>query len=373
MRSSFTLFTIREIDVKLHITFPLILLWAAFQFGMIDGNLSGALFGVVAISLLFVLVTLHELGHSFAAQYFGYPVKQIILSPLGGLAQMTEMPEKPVQEFIVAIAGPAVNVAFAIIMGLVALVAGLPLFNPLAVGSGAVGYGLEALFSYVFFYNILLAVFNLLPAFPLDGGRIFRSLLALKLDYVRATTIASTIGRVLAVLLGLYGIFNGGIFLVFIAIFIFTAGGQEAQMVRVRSALRGIRVEQVTSRNAYTLSRYSTVQQATNLMLLGGGQADFPVVDGDQLVGFLSRDALLEAKRTAAPHSYIDAFMQPIEPAAAADDLYEVQRRMNRDQLQALPVVSAGRYLGLITQQSIYSALRTMHSMPEFRPQSQSA
>jgi CBS domain-containing protein len=260
----------------------------------------------------------------------------------------------------------------AIIMGAIALAAGLPLFNPLVVGGGGAGYGLEALFSYIFFYNIVLAVFNLIPAFPLDGGRIFRSLLAVKLDYVQATNIAATVGRVAAILLGIYGLFNGGIFLVFIAIFIFTAGSQEAQMVRVRNLLRGIRAEQVAARNAYTLAPYSTVQQALNLMLLGGGQADFPVLAGDHLVGFLTRESLLKAKQTAAPHSYISAFMQDIEPASAGEDLYDVQRRMSKEQRQALPVVSAGRYLGLITQQQIMAALRMIRQTPGFASQGQS-
>ena len=370
MGSSLKLFSVRGIDVRLHITFPLILLWAAYQFGLSDGNLNGALFGVVAISVLFILVTLHELGHSFVAQYFGYRVEKIVLSPLGGVAQLAEMPEKPSQEFLVAIAGPAVNIVVAIVMGLVALGAGLPLFNPLLVSNGAVGFGLEALFSYIFFYNIILALFNLLPAFPLDGGRIFRSLLALKLDYVQATTIASIVGRALAVILGLYGLFNGGFFLLFIAIFIFTAGSQEAQMVRVRSVMRGLRVEQVYSQSAYRLTPYSTVQQALNLMLLGGGQADFPVVDGDRLVGFLTRETLLQARRTAAPHSYISAFMQDVEPAAASDDLYLVQQRMSHDRLESLPVVSAGRYLGLVTRQHIIAGLRLVHSLPGKMPQS---
>lgn len=373
MGSSFRLFAIRGIDLRLHITFPLILLWAAYQFGLADGNVSGALFDILAISLLFVLVTLHELGHSFAAQFYGFPVKQIVLSPLGGMAQLTEMPEKPSQEFVVAIAGPAVNIVLAILMGLIAYGAGLPLTNPLLVSSGAAGFGLDSLFSYIFFYNIILAVFNLLPAFPLDGGRIFRSLLALKLDYVQATTIASTLGRVLAILLGLYGLINGSFFLVFIAIFIFTAGSQEAQMVRVRSVLRGLTVEQVFSRTAYRLTPFSTVQQALNLMLLGDGQADFPVVDGDRLVGYLPKEALLRAKQTAAPHSYVSAFMQEIEPASSADDLYQVQQRMSKHGLESLPVVSAGRYLGLITRQQIIAGLRMVRSMPSPAPGSHSA
>jgi len=368
MGRSFRLFSVRGIDVRLHITFPLILLWAALQFGLLNGSLGSAIFGVVAILLLFVLVTLHELGHSFVSQFYGYPVKQIILTPLGGLAQMTEIPEKPIQEFFVAIAGPAVNFVVAILMGLFALLANVSLANPLQIVSGTAGFGLQAMFGYIFYYNILLAVFNLLPAFPLDGGRIFRSLLAMKLEYVRATDIAAALGRALAIVLGLFALFNGSIFLVFIAIFIFSAGSQEAQMVRSRSLMRGIRAEQVASRNAYTLTPDSTVQQALNLMLLGGGQVDFPVLDGERLVGFVSREALLQAKNTAAPHSYISAFMVNVEPALAGDDLYEVQRRMSEDKHNALPVVSAGRYLGLITRQQIFSALRMMHDMPDLPP-----
>jgi Zn-dependent protease/predicted transcriptional regulator len=373
MNKSLKLFSVRGIDVRLHITFPLILVWAAVEFGLLNGSLVGALFGVVAIMLLFVLVTLHELGHSFTSQFYGYPVKQIVLTPLGGLAQLTEIPEKPIQEFFVAIAGPAVNVVVAAIMGLFALLANVSISNPLRAISGGAGLSLEALFTYIFVYNIMLAVFNLLPAFPLDGGRIFRSLLAMKLEYVRATNIAAAVGRALAIMLGLFAIFNGNIFLILIAIFIFTAGDQEAQMVRARSMMRGIRVDQVTSRNAYTLTPESTVQQALNLMLLGGGQADFPVLDEDRLVGFVSREALLQAKSTAAPHSYISAIMDSVEPASAGDDLYDVQRRMSENKLNALPVVSAGRYLGLITRQQILSALRMMHNVPDLANQSHSA
>jgi Zn-dependent protease/predicted transcriptional regulator len=373
MGTSLKIFSVRGIDVRLHITFPLILVWAAVQFGLLNGSVAGALFGVVVISLLFVLLTLHEFGHSFAAQHYGYPVKQIVLTPLGGVAQLTQIPEKPIQEFIVAIAGPAVNVVAAAIMGLVALGTGLPLINPLVATGSAAGFGLDVLFGYIFFYNAMLAVFNLLPAFPLDGGRIFRSLLAMKLDYVRATSIASTIGQMLSILMGFYGLVSGDIILVFIAIFVYTAGTQEAQMVRARSAMRAIRVDQVASRNAYTLRPDSTVQQALNLMLLGGGQADFPVVDGDQLVGFVSREALLRAKQTAAAHSYISTFMDSVPPVSATEDLYQVELRMREDRMDALPVVSAGRYLGLVTQQQIIAALRMFKSAPDLATPGQSA
>ena len=127
MNRSIKIFSIRGIDIKLHITFPIILLWAAWQFWSITGNISGAFFGVVAISLLFVLVTLHELGHSFAARRYGVPVQQIVLSPIGGVAQLARMPDNPWQEFVIAIAGPAVNVVIAILMALGAWMAGLNL------------------------------------------------------------------------------------------------------------------------------------------------------------------------------------------------------------------------------------------------------
>ncbi len=238
MGSSLKLFSIRGIDIRIHITFPLILVWAGLQYGLRTGTLESALFGIVGFTFLFVLVTLHELGHSFAAQYYGVSVKQIILTPLGGIAQLSEIPEHPIQEFVIAVAGPAVNVAVFLLMWFAALAAGFDLGNSLAAVSGFAGFTFGSLFAFVFVYNIILALFNLIPAFPLDGGRIFRSLLALKLDYIRATAIASNVGQVFAILMGLYGIMSGNMFMVFIAVFIFMAGRQEAQLVKAEILFR---------------------------------------------------------------------------------------------------------------------------------------
>jgi Zn-dependent protease/CBS domain-containing protein len=378
MGNSLKLFTIRGIELKLHITFPLILLWAALQFGLLAGNLSSALFGVVAVSFLFVLVTLHELGHSFAAQYYGVPVKQIVLSPLGGVAQLAHIPEKPSQEFVIAIAGPAVNFIIAILMGLLALGSGISFSHllassPLAGLSISSGFSLQALFSYIFFYNILLALFNLLPAFPLDGGRIFRSLLAMRLPYVQATNIASTVGRALAIALGLYGLFNGGFFLVLIAVFIYVGAGQEAAQVRMRGVLRGYTVEQVYDSSAHRLSPDSTVRQASDLMIFGG-QKSFPVLEGETLVGFLPHEELLAAMRTAVSYARIGAFMRrDIRPVSCEDDLYDVQQRLFAEKASALPVVSDGRFMGLITLRHIGELYRMLRVTPKAWPQSQSA
>lgn len=372
MGNSLKLFSVRGIDIRLHITFPLILLWAGLQFGLRTGTIESALFGVIVIGFLFVLVTLHELGHSFAAQYFGVPVKQIILSPLGGVAQLSEIPDKPKQEFIIAIAGPAVNVAFAILMGAIALSLGISVENPFFILSGLGGITLTSLFIYVFYYNIILALFNLIPAFPLDGGRIFRSLLAMRLDYVKATTIASTIGQVLAVMLGIYGLFSGGIFMVLIAVFIFMAGRQEAQMVQVRSVLRGVKVQQAYSPSVYQLNRESTVQQATNLMIYGG-QRNFPVVESESLIGFLTHSDLMGAMRTAAPHSQIGNIMRKdVEPVEPGDNLFDVSRKLGELQLEALPVAIGNRFLGLISQNQIADVHRLLRTTPKAVPQGQS-
>jgi Zn-dependent protease len=353
MGRSLKLFSVRGIDIRLHFTFPLILLWAALQFGLAGGGVESALFGVIAISLLFVLVTLHELGHSFAALYYGVPVKQIVLSPIGGMAQLQEIPEKPIQEFVIAVAGPAVNVLVALLMAMFIPVLGLGAADFVAALTLNAGLTATAVFAYIFVYNIFLAVFNLIPAFPLDGGRIFRALLAMKLDYVQATTIAATVGRVVAVLLGIYALLNGGIFLVFIAVFIYTAAGQEAAAVRARNVLRGYSVQDAYSPSAYTLTPYTTLQQAVNLMMVSG-QSNFPVVENETLAGFVTQQELGEAMQTRGGHTWTNMIMRRnVAPVSPTTPLLAVQKRLETEQLGALPVVENGRYLGLIGQWQI--------------------
>lgn len=372
MGSSIRLFSIRGIDIRLHITFPLILLWAGLQFGLRAGSLESAAFGVIAISLLFVLVTLHELGHSFAAQYYGVPVKRIILSPLGGVAQLNQIPDDPKQEFIIAIAGPAVNVVAALLMAGIAAAVGVELGNPLLALGGLGGLTVASLFVYVFYYNIILALFNLIPAFPLDGGRIFRSLLALRLNYVKATSIAAIVGRVIAIMMGIYGLFSGGIFLMMIAVFIFSAGTQEARMVKVRSVLRDVKVHQVYSPSVYVLNPSSTVQQAMNMMIYGR-QRNFPVVDSDRLAGFLPYEDLMQASRSAASHSFITSIMRrDVQSVGLDDDLFEVQRRLNESQLEAFPVAVNGQFLGMITQHQIAQTHQLLRKTSDTSLQSQS-
>lgn len=365
MNRSFKLLTIRGIDLRLHITFPLILAWAAIQFGMLFGTVSGAIFGIVAISLLFALVTLHELGHSFAAIAYGVPVKQIILTPIGGVAQLTRMPDKPVQELVVAIAGPAVNIVIAVLLAALALAYGISVPSLFTTFSALEGTTLLTLFSYIFVSNLFLAIFNLLPAFPMDGGRILRALLALRIDYARATKIAAGIGRVLAVGLGIFGLINGNFFMIFIAIFIFGAATQESRLTQIRHQLQGFTVQQAYTTTAYRLESHYTLQQAANMMTYSG-QRDFAVVSGDQLVGFLSSEDLREAMRSQPAHTSIATIMQRnVNPVSPTTDLFSVQERLVKEGANALPVASqSGRFLGIITRQHIAELYRMVQSNP---------
>jgi Zn-dependent protease len=356
MNGSIRLFNIRGITLRVHVTFPLILIWAALQFGLFAGlGTTGAVFGVLVTLLLFVIVVLHELGHSTVAQHYGIPVKDIVLLPIGGVAQMARIPEEPVQEFLIAIAGPLVNFVLAGLMIFANLAFGLGgnLGNPLAVLAGLGGISLASVFNYLFIANLFLGVFNLIPAFPMDGGRILRALLATRLDYVRATDVAATIGKLMAILLGAWGLFGGGIFVILIAFFVFFEADQEGKMVKMRHTLRGLTVAQAYSPQARALNPESTVREAMELAL-SSLQSDFPVCDGGQVVGLLTRGKLIEALNQHGPETMVrEVMLRDVNPVTPEEELYNVEQRMMETQLNALPVAEAGRYLGLVTIREI--------------------
>lgn len=370
MNSSLKLFSVRGIDIRVHLTFPLILIWAAFQFGVLaGGGLAGALFGVISVSLLFVLVTLHELGHSFAALNYGVPVERITLLPIGGVAQLRHMPDNPKQEFVIALAGPAVNVVLAILMGGAAVLFNLPLTNPLTSG---ISLTFGSIFSYIFYYNVVLALFNMIPAFPMDGGRVLRAALAMKLDYGRATSIAAGIGRVLAVLFGIYGLLNGQFFSVLIAIFIFSGATQEAQMVQFRQRLRGYTVQQAYSNQVPVLDPADSLRNVVNWT--ARGLTDFPVAHYGTYVGFLGNERLMTALQNDGPDQTVAAVMaRDVQPVSLTTDLYDVQQRLSNEQLNALPVVEYGRIIGIISGRHIRHMLRMAAMRPELFPRVQSA
>jgi stage IV sporulation protein FB len=355
----------------MHVTFPLILVWSAIQFGFLTrGGLRGAVFGVVVTLLLFAIVVLHELGHSVAAQRYGVDVRQIVLLPIGGVAQLARIPEKPIQEFVISIAGPLVNFALAIILAIVGLILGFNMgFDQLSgMVQGLGSLSLISLFGYVFSSNLFLGVFNLIPAFPMDGGRVLRALLATRLSYARATAIAVTIGQSLAMLLGLWGFLQGNFFLVLIAVFIYMGAGQEGQSVQLRSVLGGLAVEQAYARGAIALNPNSSLREAVDLTL-NSFQADFPICDGEKLVGLLTHARIVEGINKYGPDTPISSVMLTgIEPVSPRDGLIDVQRRLAESKIDALPVVEGGSFKGLITTREIAEVYRLVSSRADLLP-----
>jgi Zn-dependent protease/CBS domain-containing protein len=366
MGTAFKLFSVSGIAIRMHITFPLILIWAAIHFGYMAGTgWVGAWFGVIVVTLLFVIVTLHELGHSYAALFYGVPVEQIVLLPIGGVAQLKEIPENPIKEFVIAIAGPAVNFGLAVVLGLIAWAFNISILNPIDVLEGLERITFTKIFTYVFIYNIFLAVFNLLPAFPMDGGRVLRALLATRLEYSRATAISASVGRGMAWLLGLWGFLGGGFFLIIIAFFIYIGASQEEAQVRTRSLLRGITVRDAYSRQVRALPADSTLGDAIQLTLTSL-QASFPICDDGRLVGMLTYPKLVESLNGNNPATPVsDVMIRDVEAVAPDDDLFEVQVKLQGSQLDTLPVMENGRFRGIITNRDINEIYRLLSIDPD--------
>jgi Zn-dependent protease len=368
MKGSMKLFSVKGIDVKVHFTFTLILIWAAYRWGVQAGEgVTGALFGVVVTLLLFVCVTLHELAHSLTAMRYGVTVREITLLPIGGLAQMEEMPAKPAQELKMALAGPLTNIVIAVLLILICLPLGLP--STMGVGElfqvlGTVSW--RGLVAYLVSTNLALGLFNLVPAFPMDGGRVLRAFLALQMDYARATAIAVRIGQGLAVLLGLWGFMGGGLTLIFIAIFVYLGAGQEGRVVEVKSVLEEMQVRQAMSRPVQTLTPTDTVTRAVEL-ILQGLQADFPVLEDDHLVGMLTEGDVLSALHKQGADTLVgQAMRRQFVVARPEETLIEVQEQMSAARLRSVPVVEEeDQVVGLLTAQDINEAYRLLKVLPE--------
>ncbi len=231
MKWSWRIGRIAGIDVYVHATFLLLLAWVAISHYLENQRLADAAYGLFFIITLFGIVVLHELGHALTARRFGIRTRDITLLPIGGLARLERMPEAPRQELLVALAGPAVNVALAgMLLAILAFTSELVALNDVKLVGGS-------FLANLVFVNVALAVFNMLPAFPMDGGRVLRACLAMRMDYVRATQVAANIGQALALMLGFLGLFSNNPFLVFIALFVWMGAAQEASMVQMKAAL----------------------------------------------------------------------------------------------------------------------------------------
>ncbi len=340
------------IEVRVHATFPLLLVWVAMNHLMAHQGLAAAAIGVAFILAVFAIVVLHELGHALTARRFGVRTRDITLLPIGGVARLERMPSKPWQELLVALAGPAVNVVLALVLLLVLLAKGAV---EEATSVALVG---GPLLGRLLWFNVGIALFNLLPAFPMDGGRVLRSLLAMRVSYVRATDIAARVGQVLAVVFGIVGLFSNT-FLVFIALFVWVGARAEARLARVHASLSGVPVWRAM------VTRFAAVAPDAHLAevahsMLTGFQGDLPVVDGGRLVGVLAREDVLRAAREGDQGGDVASSMRRDVPALDADDGLDLAMdRLLASGMQSLPVVHEGQLVGVLPMETVAYVLQT--------------
>jgi Zn-dependent protease/CBS domain-containing protein len=355
MGGAFKIGRVAGIDVKVHWTFFLLLAFFAFLGYQTSGSLVGALTETVTIVALFFCVLLHEFGHSLVAQRFGLEIHSITLLPLGGVSKLESLPEKPADEVKITLAGPLVNVVLApILFGVGLLFGAVPRVpGDLFMSIGSVGQ----FFFYLGYLNVVLAVFNLLPAFPLDGGRILRALLASRLGAVRATDISSAVGQLFAVAFFLVGLLGGNFLLALVAVFIYFGATGEAQMVRQQELTRGLSVSDVmgTKPRTETVTPYHTFGQVLD-SVIHGYQEDFPVVDeGGNLVGMLTRDEIMAVAHSPERYSSVRDLMKTNVPTVSAQaDLFEEGLpTLQQSGLRALPVTENGELVGMLTIEDV--------------------
>src|SRR5919202_71378 len=358
MGSSFKIGRAFGIDVKVHWTFFLLLFFFAFVGYQRSGNLVGALVTTAMIVALFVCVLLHEFGHSLVAQRLGIDIPDITLLPIGGVARFKTLPERPMDEVKIAVAGPLVNVVLAPIFYGIGIALGA---GPLDIGSPLGGFSsVGQFFVYLGAVNVALVVFNMLPAFPMDGGRVLRGLLATRMGAVRATDIASAVGQFFALAFFLIGLLGGNFLLALIAVFIFFGANGEAQMVRQRELTRGLSVSDVmgTKPRTETVTPSHTFGQVLD-SVIHGYQEDFPVVEeGGKLVGMITREEIMAAAHSPERYQSVRELMKTNIPTISSEaDLFEdALPILQQSGLRALPVTEEGELVGMLTIEDVGQA-----------------
>ena len=346
MKWSLKLGRFAGIDVYIHTTFLLLIGWVAFTYWLQTRTMAGTLEGIAFLLVLFLCVVLHEYGHALTARRYGIRTRDITLLPIGGLARLERIPEKPIEEFWVALAGPAVNVVIAAALFIyLSVTRTLEPFTGLSMAGGPF---IERLMS----VNLSLVLFNIIPAFPMDGGRVFRALIAMRTDYTRATHIAAVIGQGIAFLFGFIGLFTNP-FLVFIALFVWIGAAQEASMVQMKSALSSIPVGRAMLTNFEMLSPQDTLARAVQLVL-DGSQQDFPVREGESVVGILPRGDLVTALSTRDQNTPVSEIMRrDFDMVHPGDMLEPAFARLQACDCHIFPVIQDKRLVGLLTMENI--------------------
>jgi stage IV sporulation protein FB len=330
------------VPVRFHFTFVLLLV---FLVVVGAGGRRAGLIEALYLVALFASVLLHELGHALVSKKYGIRTLEIVMFPIGGVARLERNP-RPKQELWIAMAGPAVNLLIAAaIVGWLAARNELPAIREMAAAGSSLWMRIAG-------GNLILALFNLLPAFPMDGGRILRSILAVRRPEDEATRIAAAAGRLLAIGMGLWGLVSANYFLVFIAFFVYLGAAQEGAVAAGRTLTHGTPVRAAMVTDFRTLSHGNTIRDAADL-LLATSQQDFPVTHGGEVLGLLGRSALLKAMATQGPDAYVAGVMDRefirLSPDMDLADVLPMAGQINSCAL----VMEGDRLLGLLTTENL--------------------
>ena len=375
MNASLRIAKIFGIPVQIHWSFALLLIWIFFTSRSQGLGLQETAYLGLFVLALFVCVILHEFGHALTARRYGVGTRDITILPIGGIARLDRMPENPFQEFMVAIAGPLVNVAIALVLS-----------GVYVISAGANGADLQNLMYSVFvrdlpevdslfeFFlvgmialNTVLAVFNMLPAFPMDGGRVLRALLSIRLGRPMATRIAAYLGQFLAVALAIYGLYNGSLITILIGAFVFFAAAAEYRSVRTETFLARYKVSDIVRTQFTRFFTFDSITMAAQA-LQHGFERDFLIFDaGNQAAGVVSEQELLGAIR----ENQLD---QPLENIMSAGVSRITPQQTLKDVLHTfqaqgdtiLAVVDNGEIVGVVDQPMVEHFLRTQQKLKAF-------
>jgi Zn-dependent protease len=351
MKWSLKLGRFAGIDVYMHATFMLLVGWVALVHWRQGQSITVAMAGVAFILAVFLCVVLHEFGHALIARRYGIKTRDIILLPIGGVARLERLPTNPLQELWVALAGPAVNIVIA--FGLFLWLNFTASFEPIQKLTVTTGPFVERILA----VNLFLVFFNMIPAFPMDGGRVLRALLATRKEYSRATQIAASIGQGIAVFFGFIGLFYNP-FLLFIAFFVWVGAAQEASMAQMQSALGGIPVQQAMLTDFRSLHKNDSLDRAMELTL-AGSQKDFPIMDNGRIEGILTQTDLLKALTERDRYPTVTSAMQNNFVTVNSLEMLESALAKLKDcNCHTLPVTLNGKLVGLLTMDNLGEYMR---------------
>jgi len=347
MRWSLKIAQVAGIGIFVHWTFFLLLAWVVYSYLSVGAGGAVALEGVVFVLAIFACVVLHELGHALMGRHYGVKTRDITLLPIGGVARLESIPEVPMQEFWIAVAGPAVNVVIAAVLFVLLQIGGdIASAHEVTLVGGPFLLKLALV-------NVILVLFNMLPAFPMDGGRVLRALLASQMSRVRATHVAASVGQIMAILFGIAGVFTGQWMLLFIAMFVYLGAQAESHMVEVRSLFKGARVRDAMITRFQTLHEdepIETVVQETTV----SHQKNFPVLDGQGIAGvLLYRDLLAALAKGDSRVRVGDVMRRDVLLVQDCDPLDRVIDEMQSHGQPLALVQRNGELVGLLSEEHI--------------------